>query len=188
MNEYFPKRLFDILFSLISLILFIPVFVIVAIGIKIFDPGPIIFKQFRIGVNKKKFLIYKFRSLPYGTKNISSDKFNLERISIVGKFIRRTSIDELPQLFNILKGEMSFVGPRPPLPSQKELISLRIKNKSIMSKPGLTGLAQIKGFTGMSIDQKALYDEEYHLKKSFILDFCLILSTFIYLLKKPPVY
>ena len=188
MYEFVIKRIFDFLFALISLILFSPIFFIVSLAIKLFDPGPILFKQNRIGINNKKFIIFKFRSLPDGTKNISSDKLELKTISNVGKFIRRTSIDELPQLFNILKGDMSFVGPRPPLMSQEKLIYLRKKNKSICSKPGLTGLAQIKGFTGMSIEQKAYYDHKYHLKKSFFLDLFLIISTFFYLLKKPPVY
>ena len=188
MYECFIKRIFDFIFALISLILFLPIFFIVCLAIKIFDPGPILFKQYRVGKNNKKFMIFKFRSLPYGTQNISSDKLVILNISNVGKFIRRTSIDELPQLLNILKGDMSFVGPRPPLETQEELIALRIKNKSITNKPGLTGLAQIKGFNGMSIKQKAYYDEVYHLKKSFILDLFIIFSTFFYLLKKPPVY
>tara|TARA_A100001035_G_C27702711_1_gene463291 strand:- start:433 stop:999 length:567 start_codon:yes stop_codon:yes gene_type:complete len=188
MYEYLIKRPFDFIFAFFSLIILLPIFPIVFLLIKFFDNGPIIFRQYRVGTNNEKFIIYKFRSLPHGTKNVSSDKLKIDKISKVGKFLRRTSIDELPQLFNILKGDMSFVGPRPSLISQEELIYLRNKNRSIGSKPGLTGLAQIKGFTGMSISQKALYDEKYHLSKSFFLDLYLIISTIFYLIKKPPVY
>ncbi len=182
------KRFIDIIFSLLAIVFLSPLFVLISLSIFIFDKGPIFFTQKRIGRRNKIFKIIKFRSLPVGTKNISSDKLPEIKTTKVGKIIRRTNVDELPQLFNILKGEMSIVGPRPPLSSQKELINLRNKNKSINCRPGLTGLAQINGFDNMPVQIKASYDYEYSTKMSFLLDICIILKTFIYLLSPPPKY
>ena len=102
--------------------------------------------------------------------------------------IRRTNLDELPQLFNILKGDMSIVGPRPPIPSQQELTELRKANGAIACRPGLTGLAQVSSFDGMTVPQKAAFDGEYAKRISFVGDITIILRTFVYLLKPPPVY
>ena len=126
--------------------------------------------------------------MPVGTKNVSSDKLSDIKISKIGKILRRTNADELPQLFNILRGDMSIVGPRPCLLSQKELINLRIENKSINCRPGLTGLAQINSYDNMSIKKKAYYDYEYSKKMCFLLDIQIILRTFIYLISPPPKY
>ena len=127
MDEYIGKRLGDIIFSLICLFFLSPVFLIVSILIKLFDKGPIFYSQVRVGKAKKNFLFIKFRSLPVSTPITTSDQLGKVKISFIGKFLRRTNIDELPQLVNILKGEMSFVGPRPALNEQKELISMREK-------------------------------------------------------------
>tara|TARA_B100000963_G_scaffold359660_1_gene387640 strand:- start:3635 stop:4015 length:381 start_codon:yes stop_codon:yes gene_type:complete len=126
--------------------------------------------------------------MPVGTKLLASDDAKDIRIKPLGKFLRRFNFDELPQLWNILIGDMSFVGPRPPLPSQKELIKLRKEHGILNCRPGLTGLAQINGYNGMKIEDKAKQDLEYASKITFLLDIKIILKTFSYLAKPPPIY
>ncbi len=188
MKSYLGKRTIDIILSLIALIFFSPTFLLIIICIFLFDRGPIFFIQKRIGRRNKIFNLIKFRSMPIGTKNITSDKLSETNITKMGVILRRTNFDELPQLINILKGEMSIVGPRPCLLSQKELINLRIENKSINCKPGLTGLAQINSYDFMSIKDKAFYDYKYANKVSLLLDISIILKTVIYLFSPPPKY
>ncbi len=188
MKSYLGKRFIDIILSSLALIFLSPIFFLITICIYIFDRGPILFIQKRIGRRNKIFNLIKFRSMPVGTANISSDKLSEIKMTKIGEIIRRTNADELPQLINILKGEMSIVGPRPCLLSQKELIKLRIKNKSINCRPGLTGLAQINSYENMSFKDKAFYDYEYTNKISFLLDVIIILKTFIYLFSPPPKY
>lgn len=154
------KRILDILFALIILvILFIPLSV-VAIAIKLEDGGPIFYTQDRVGKNLKPFKIYKFRSMKTGRKELKSDLTHEEMVTNVGKFIRKTSIDELPQLLNILKGEMSFIGPRPWIPEYYVWFSEEQKRRSSVL-PGISGLAQIKGRNGINIFKKINYDLEY---------------------------
>jgi len=184
----FTKRLFDIVLSFVSILFLTPLFLAVSLAISIFDRGPIIFSQTRIGRNGVPFRLYKFRSMPVNTPTLPSDKLGCIRLHPIGLFIRRSNIDELPQLFNILKGDMSVVGPRPSLLDQVELLSLRQSNGSLSLKPGLTGLAQIRSFTGMTPSEKAALDAEYAARLSFRLDLFIILRTFIYLLSPPPVY
>jgi len=184
----FGKRLFDFIFSLSALIILFPLILLISLLIKLSDSGPIIFKQKRFGMNGNLFNMYKFRSMPVNTQNIASDKMNKLNLNWVGKFIRRTNIDELPQLFNILKNDMSFVGPRPALPSQLDLIKLRREKGVLPFKPGLTGLAQILSFDGMNVNTKANYDKDYINSISFKTDISIILKTFVYLLKTPPIY
>ena len=185
---FFGKRLFDIILSLVALIILCPIIILISILIKLFDPGPIIFKQKRVGMNNKPFYMYKFRSMPVDTKNIASDKINKLNLNFISKFIRRTNIDELPQLFNILKSDMSIVGPRPALFSQNDLIEIRKKKGVFSFKPGLTGLAQISSYNGMSVNTKVDYDTEYINSISFTTDVSIILKTFFYLLKPPAIY
>lgn len=182
------KRALDLFFIFISLVLLSPLLVLVSVLIKIFDPGPIIFKQKRIGFKGELFDFYKFRSMPVNTKDLPSHKIGSLKLTSIGKLIRRTSIDELPQLFNILKGDMSLVGPRPAIPNQKDLISLRSKNNVFSVLPGLTGLAQISSYDGMTNKSKVLFDAKYCSKISLLNDLKIILKTFTYLLKPPPVY
>ena len=184
----FGKRIFDTFFSLLALLLLSPLLMAVAMLIKILDPGPVIFRQSRIGRNGESFVFYKFRSMPMSTGDIPSDRIGAVKIGPLGKFIRRTSIDELPQLFNILRGDMSVVGPRPPIASQIKLIETRRANGALLFRPGLTGLAQIRSFDGMTISQKAEYDGIYARSMTFLGDVKIILNTFIYLFKPPPVY
>ena len=141
------KRTMDIVSSLVGLILLSPLFLLVAILIKLDSKGPIIFKQIRIGKNSKPFYIYKFRSMKIDAPNLSTEEFiNASDFTTkVGKFIRKTSIDELPQLVNILKGDMSIVGPRPVIEREVRLLELRKECNVDSILPGITGLAQING-------------------------------------------
>lgn len=184
----FFKRFIDVSASIFVLLILSPLLIISSLIIFIQDRGPVFFKQERIGKNQSKFMIYKFRSMPIGTANVSSDQVEKIKITLFGKFIRRTNIDELPQLINIIKGEMSLIGPRPGLPSQDELIKLRCNNSTYDVAPGLTGLAQIKAYDFMPIEEKAYWDGKYADSITFIGDCLIVLNTLLYLTKKPPVY
>jgi O-antigen biosynthesis protein WbqP len=184
----FGKRWLDISLSLVAIVFLSPIFFMTALLIKIFDPGPIIFCQQRIGFCGSYFKLYKFRSMPLNTGDVPSDKIGQVQLTWIGRFIRRSNIDELPQLFNVLKGDMSIVGPRPPLGSQTELIELRRKNGSIRCRPGLTGLAQVSSFNGMKVSEKAEFDAHYSNSISIEKDILILLKTFPYLFKPPPVY
>ena len=186
--DYKGKRLFDISLAFIALIFFSPLIIIISLLIYLFDGKSIFFLQKRVGKDGSHFTFIKFRSLPLSTSEVPSDQLEKINISNIGKFIRRTNIDELPQLINILKGDMSIVGPRPALISQKKLFLLRESNGSLSCRPGLTGLAQINSFDNMSIYMKASYDEIYAKKVSLKLDILIILKTFIYLFSPPPKY
>lgn len=185
--KYF-KRIFDLVLSLTALIVLSPIMICVAAAIVVGDPGPIIFRQLRVGKGGKDFVFFKFRSMPVNTGDIPSGELGAITISAVGKFIRRTNLDELPQLFNILLGEMSIVGPRPSLPSQRELIDVRLGNSALSCRPGLTGLAQVNSYNGMTWEKKASWDGIYASKVTFSGDFSIILKTFSYVMRPPPVY
>lgn len=186
--ERVGKRIVDFVIVITAAIILFPFMALITILIKIFDPGPIIFKQKRVGREGTIFEFYKFRSMPVNTGNLPSDQVGQVKLTWIGKVIRRTNLDELPQLFNVLKGDMSIVGPRPPIPAQIELTELRRKNGSLGCRPGLTGLAQVSSFDGMSIEEKASFDGEYARQISLFTDIKIILRTFLYLLKPPPVY
>lgn len=188
MYTYFFKRFLDLIIAIVSIICLLPVLIITSFIIYIQDWHTPIFVQYRIGRDVKKFKIFKFRSMPVNTKNVESNEVNEIKITKFGKFIRRTNVDELPQLFNILFGDMSIVGPRPCIPSQEDLISLRLKGKSYECRPGLTGLSQVNSYDNMPNEVKAKFDNLYASKISFINDTKIILATFIYLTKKPPTY
>jgi O-antigen biosynthesis protein WbqP len=126
--------------------------------------------------------------MPVNTGDIPSDQVGQIKLTWIGRLIRRTSIDELPQLINILKGDMSLVGPRPAINSQKELIEERRNNCSLEMRPGLTGLAQVNSFDGMTVKQKASFDGKYYRDISFITDLKVVIKTVSYLFKAPPVY
>lgn len=169
----FFKRLIDIVLSGIGLIILAVPMLIVAILIRCEDPGPVIFKQKRIGKNKKLFNLYKFRSMKMDTPHDMPTHMlsNPEQYILkVGGFIRKTSIDELPQLLNIFKGDMSIIGPRPALWNQDDLVAERDKYGANDIKPGLTGWAQINGRDELEIPVKAKLDGEYVEKMSFLFD------------------
>ena len=179
MYPYF-KRLMDILFSLAALIVLSPVMAVIALLVRLTSPGPAIFRQMRSGKALKEFEIYKFRTM-YITApgNIPTHQLSGARsyITPVGAFLRRTSLDELPQLLNILKGDMSIVGPRPPLPTQYDLIKAREGLGANALRPGLTGWAQINGRDELPIEVKAGYDGEYVRRMSFFFDLRCIFGT-----------
>lgn len=176
------KRFFDIILSLVAIIVFSWLLIIIAIAIVVEDKGNILFKQKRIGKNKKEFYIYKFRTMKVSTpKDVPTHLLDNPEsyITKIGGFLRKTSLDELPQLFNILKGDMSIVGPRPALWNQFDLIDLRDKNASNSVRPGLTGWAQVNGRDELPIDVKAGFDGEYIKKMSIVFDIKIILMTVV---------
>lgn len=179
------KRLIDIVGSLCGIILLSPLFLIVAILIKLDSKGPVIFKQTRIGKNSKPFNIYKFRSMKVESPNLSTEEFKnaSDFTTRVGKFIRKTSIDELPQLVNILKGDMSIVGPRPVIEKEVRLLELRKECKVDSILPGITGLAQINGRDHVDDYQKVKYDFEYLVKRNLVLDIKIIINTILKVIK-----
>jgi O-antigen biosynthesis protein WbqP len=188
MYQKFFKRLIDILASLGVLLLLSWLLLLIAGLIKLQDGGSVFFIQKRIGRNKQNFNILKFRSMPVNTANVSSEQVQLIKITPFGKFIRRTNLDELPQLINILKGDMSLIGPRPSLSNQTELIALRSLNGTYRCRPGLTGLAQVNAYDYMPVAEKAKFDEIYAGNITFVNDVKIVLKTLSYLTKKPPVY
>lgn len=163
MYKNFVKRFFDIIFSLLGMIILSPLFLCVALAIKIDDGGPVFFKQKRVGANKSHFWLYKFRSMKTNTPDVPTHLFNEPEkyISRVGGVIRKLSIDELPQLWNIFRADMSIIGPRPALWNQDDLIAERDKYGANDIRPGLTGLAQISGRDELEIPIKAKLDGEY---------------------------
>ena len=168
------------LFAIIFLIILFPLFFILALLIIIEDGFPIFFIQKRIGINLTFFKIYKFRSMKKNTPNVATHiLINPERYLLqIGNFIRKNSLDELPNLINIVKGEMLFVGPRPALYNQDDLMSLRVAKGIDKLKPGITGWAQINGRDDISIEKKVQLEEEYLIKKSFLFDLNIIIKTF----------
>ncbi len=168
------------LLALFLIILFSPIFLIVALFIIIEDGFPVLFSQKRVGINYTFFSIYKFRSMKRNTPNVATHLLtNPEQYLLkIGKFIRKTSLDELPNLINIIKGDMVFVGPRPALYNQDDLMALRIAAGVDKLKPGITGWAQVNGRDEISIQDKVAFEVDYLQKKSFFFDGKIILKTF----------
>lgn len=180
------KRLIDFILSLLGLVILSPLFLVLAIWIKVNSPGAVFFKQKRVGQHKQLFNIYKFRSMRSDTPSDmpthllnDPDAF----ITSSGKFLRKTSLDELPQLINIFKGEMSVIGPRPALWNQDDLVAERDKYNANDVMPGLTGWAQINGRDELPIPQKAKLDGEYVQKQSFRFDVVCFIGTIISVFK-----
>lgn len=186
MYQNVMKRVIDFLLSLVGLIVLSPLFVVIALIIKITSPGPVFFKQKRVGKNKSYFNILKFRTMRTDTPKdcpthllANPDQY----ITSIGKFLRKTSLDELPQIINILKGDMAIIGPRPALWNQYDLIEERDKYGANDVLPGLTGWAQINGRDELEIDVKAKLDGEYVNNISFIFDVKCFFGTIISVLK-----
>ena len=180
MYNSYVKKFLDVFFSFLLIIILLPVMICIGIAIKIDSAGPILFKQNRIGKDKKMFTIFKFRTMKIETpSNVPTHLFNdsLLYITRVGKFLRVTSLDELPQLFNILMGQMSFIGPRPALWNQYDLIELRDQGLANKMVPGLTGLAQVKGRDELPLEIKANYDNEYASSFSLFMDIKILFLT-----------
>jgi len=172
--------MFNRLFALIALIILSPVFLVVALTIYIEDGLPIFFKQKRVGVNYTFFNIYKFRSMKKNTPNVATHLLTKpeQYLLKIGKILRKLSLDELPNLINIIKGEMVFVGPRPALYNQDDLMDFRVATGVSKLKPGITGWAQINGRDEISIAEKVKLEHEYLSKKSFLFDIEIIIKTF----------
>lgn len=181
----FFKRFLDILISVLALLILWPLLLLIALAIKIEDPGPAVFKQQRIGKSKALFSLYKFRSMKQNTPDIPTHLLqNPEQyITKVGRVIRKASLDELPQLLNILRGDMSIVGPRPALWNQDDLIAERDRYGANDVLPGLTGWAQINGRDELEIPVKARLDGEYVERLSFWFDLKCFFGTIAPVLK-----
>ena len=180
------KRILDVILSVLGLIITALPMLVIAVIIKREDPGPVLFTQKRFGNHKRFFTLYKFRSMKMSTPHDVPTHLleNPEQYLLKsGKFIRKFSLDELPQLFNILKGDMSFIGPRPALWNQNDLISERDKYGANDVRPGLTGWAQINGRDELEIADKAAYDGEYVRNESFLFDCRCFFGTFFKVLK-----
>lgn len=170
------KRALDLVVAILVLLLLSPILVAVAVLIKLDSPGPVFFRQARSGVDGKTFQLFKFRSM-----SATNDVYVVEKcdeVTRVGKWIRRTSLDEVPQLLNVVKGEMSLIGPRPWLPEYFEVMN-DDQRRRYRVRPGITGLAQSTGRNGLSIFEKIQYDLKYVDKISFITDLSIIKNTFI---------
>jgi len=168
------------LFALVVIVILFPFFLIIALAIFFEDGNPVFFIQKRVGINYSFFNIYKFRSMKKNTPNVAThllehpDQYLLK----IGNFIRKTSLDELPNLINIVKGEMVFVGPRPALYNQDDLMQFRVATGVSNLKPGITGWAQINGRDDISIEKKVQLEQEYMDKRSTLFDIEIIIKTF----------
>jgi lipopolysaccharide/colanic/teichoic acid biosynthesis glycosyltransferase len=174
------KRLVDIVWSGLGLILLSPILLIAACLIKILMPGPIFFKQRRVGKNGKEFNILKFRSMKVDKKAEENHDFtkDAERLTTFGKVLRRTKIDELPQLINVFKGDMSLVGPRPTVKEQTDQYNAFQRQRLIM-RPGMTGLAQVNGNIALSWDERIEYDVDYVTNYSILTDLKILVKTIL---------
>lgn len=181
------KRIIDIILSGLAIIILSPLLLILCIAIKLDSPGPILFTQKRVGIHKTYFQIYKFRTMRTDTpKDMPTHMLNNpeQYITKTGRFLRKTSLDELPQIFNIFKGDMSIVGPRPALWNQDDLIAERDKYGANDVTPGLTGWAQINGRDELEIPVKAKLDGEYVKKYGFAMDVRCFFGTFLSVLRQ----
>jgi undecaprenyl phosphate N,N'-diacetylbacillosamine 1-phosphate transferase len=183
------KRLLDIVLSLLAVTILLLVFIVIVIAIKLTSKGPVFFKHERAGKNGKPFIFYKFRTMrtdvdPFGPSPKAADD---PRLTKVGKLLREYSLDELPQLFNVLKGDMSIIGPRPLYVSQMAEWNERQK-KRLLVKPGLTGLAQISGRGELTREEKLELDVKYVETAGFWLDLKIVLTTVTQVFKRKNIY
>lgn len=173
------KPFFDFTVSLTLLILASPIMLLVALVVKLDSPGPVIFMQDRLGMNYRVFRLYKFRTMTNNKNRASKQTFaNDPEITRIGKFLRRSKLDELPQLFNILSGDMSFVGPRPSLPDLQNKFNEDGKVR-IQVKPGLTNLAAVNGSIFLTWPERWVYDRKYVEEQGFLLDMSIMLKTVV---------
>lgn len=176
----YVKRFCDLLLSAMALVILSPLFIVIIVAVKISSNGPVLFKQKRVGIHKKYFYILKFRTMRIDApKDMPTHLLNdpAKYITPIGKFLRKTSLDELPQIINIIKGDMSIVGPRPALWNQYDLLEERDKYGANDVIPGLTGWAQINGRDELPIEIKAKYDGDYVAKRGMAMDFYCLLGT-----------
>ncbi|NLK22322.1 MAG: sugar transferase [Epulopiscium sp.] len=184
------KHILDKIIGFILLLITTPIFLIISIGIKLTSRGPVFFIQKRVGKDGKDFDIYKFRTMIQNAENIGTGIYTEEkdpRITNIGRILRKTSLDELPQLFNILKGDMSIIGPRPTLRYQVEKYTPH-QMQRLKMRPGVTGLAQVRGRNSLPWDKRIEYDVEYINNYSLWLDFKIVLKTIKVVLTAEGVY
>ena len=180
------KRIFDLLAALGLMLILAPLFLFVVLGVKLKSAGPVLFRTRRVGKNSRLFTMYKFRTMRIDTPQVAThllkepDQF----LSPIGKFLRRTSLDELPQLINVVRGEMSLVGPRPALFNQDDLISMRTDRGVHQLTPGITGWAQVNGRDELPIPEKVKLDEWYLKNRSFWLDLKIVGMTVFKVIRK----
>ena len=187
MYRNFIKRLIDLFLATFGLIVLSPVFIVLMLMIKLDSPGPVLFKQKRVGINKTHFNIYKFRTMRTDTPKdtpthllADPDKY----ITKAGRLLRKASLDELPQIINILLGQMAIIGPRPALWNQYDLIEERDKYGANDIRPGLTGWAQINGRDELPIEVKSKYDGEYVRRMSFLFDLKCLVGTILVVIRR----
>lgn len=173
------KRLIDVLLSAVCLVVFLPLMIIIAAAVRLTSKGPAVFCQDRIGRYGRTIVVYKFRTMYVDAPNVATANLDNpdQYITPVGKILRKTSLDEFPQLFNILRGDMSFVGPRPLIPEEKTIHTRRLQEGVYYLRPGLTGLAQINGRDLVTPEQKVAYDAAYLRKFGVKLDFGIFFRT-----------
>lgn len=185
------KRILDAFFGVLLLICLLPLMLVLAIWIKLDSKGPVLFKQERVGRNGKRFTIYKFRSMSDDAPHqMATSEFDtaLSYITRSGQLMRKTSLDELPQLVNVVKGEMSFIGPRPLIPKEEKVLRLRHANGAESLAPGITGLAQVRGRDEVTDTQKADYDGEYASNVTLRGDFSILVETVLAVLARRGVH
>jgi len=194
--QYAMKRIFDIILSIIGIVILSPIYILIIIAIKLDSEGPAIFKQVRVGVGEKEFTIYKFRTMivnaeskrtldinPNDIENFVFQSKSDNRITKVGDILRKTSLDEIPQLFNVLFGTMSMVGPRPEIPDVVKYYPETYRQR-LMVLPGITGLAQVSGRGEIELGKTIYYDLKYIKEFSLLLDLKIIIRTFYNVVKK----
>ncbi len=194
--QFFVKRVFDIILSLIGIIILLPIYLIIAIAIKLDSKGPVLFKQVRVGKNRKDFVIYKFRTMVVSAESkreLQIDPSNMDnfvfqsksdnRVTKVGSFLRKTSLDEIPQLFNVLFGDMSLVGPRPEIP---DVVKYYPENyyQRLLVLPGITGLAQVSGRGEIELGKTIYYDLTYISNFSIWNDIKILFTTVFKVFKR----
>lgn len=180
MYKKMVKRRLDVLFSGVLLIVGAIPMAVIAVLVATTSKGPVFFKQERFGLNSKKFVIYKFRTMYIEAPVVSNQEFSdiHNYLTPLGSFLRKTSLDELPQLWNVFIGDMSFVGPRPLAETDYDVIKLRQQTGADRVRPGITGLAQVNGRNLISDNQKAAYDDEYVKNLTFAMEFKVVFKTF----------
>ena len=180
------KRIFDLMVALVLMLIFVPLFLLVALAVRLTSVGPVLFRTQRVGKGNKLFTMYKFRTMRMNTPQVAThllkepDQF----LTPIGKLLRRTSLDELPQLINVVREEMSLVGPRPALFNQDDLIALRTAGGVDALTPGITGWAQVNGRDELPITEKVKLDEWYMKNRSFWLDLKVVRMTVVKVLRK----
>jgi O-antigen biosynthesis protein WbqP len=171
------KRMLDVLASAAFLLVFWPILLIVCVAVRLSSPGPAVFAQVRVGRNERPFTCYKLRTMYVGTASLPTHQVQASSVTPLGEYLRRFKVDEIPQLCNVLIGDMSLVGPRPCLPTQTELVEARRRLGVFEVRPGITGLAQVRGIDMSDPDRLAEVDAQYVRSRSFAGDLKLIWAT-----------